>query len=229
MATEKLAVKEFRCEGGSRKVAVLSALCGHLPMVEAYRAVKDFNDRNGTALAVIRPGTVDALTRDGHWQFFVDCNYFITDALIAYEAPGKQLGDTVAFAIDGRRLVVPTGNAKGMKDVAIVAFNLSADSFAQEGRDTLVDIPADRLVVLERFPANTGWYHTANPHSLPQGDQVKSLQDQDTMAIRYLWRSSDAFVGPLVRDIRVEGDCPGIIANIDGFHNFSVVVEVVGK
>ena len=223
---QKLEAKTFDCVGEKANVAVLSRLSGNLPMVEAYRAVKSYNEENGASARIIRPSTVDALIANGHWQFFVGCNYFLTDALIAYDAPGKELGREIVFSLDGKRIVVPTGGFMGEPGIALVAFGLSPDNFKEDGKDIVVSVPS--MHALQKFPQKNGWYRCGPVQLLPEGEEVKSLSDAEGEPVRYLWRANGngAFVGPIVRDIRMEGDCHGIIANYDAFHNFSVVVEV---
>ena len=220
----KLEVKAFDCVGEKNSVAVFSR---NLPMVDAYRAVKSYNEESGTSLRIIRPQIVDALIANGHWQFFVGCGYFLTDSLIAYESPGRKLGQEIVFSSDGRRIIVPTGPFMGQADIALASFGLSPDYFRDDGTDVVVSAPS--MLALPRFPQKNGWYRCGPVYMLPEGDEMKSLSDAKGEPVRYLWRSNGAFVGPIVREISIEGDCHGVIANLGAFHGFTVVVEAGGK
>jgi hypothetical protein len=126
---------------------------------------------------------------------------FITCGIIAYEAPGRALGQAVVFAVDGAPTVrFRTGRYAGQQDLALYV-EVSEDDF--EERDGVVHIHVDdaRLVPLYRFPDSIGWYLPETATGIPCGFSDLAAPD----ARKLIRLVGGSYVGPVARGTRFDG------------------------
>lgn len=186
------------------KHLVIALLRGHdtTPIVDVLPLVKEVNEKYKSCLKLINPRLADYLLKKTSFlrqTFPDDFLSFPTDAVIGFESPGKKLGEKIVFASeDGPRLVFPTGDYKGEKDIALVALGLTEEYMGKDGADLVLDVPDWRLTVVPDFPIEDGWYLPYAQTTVPHGEKVRKFSAE----ARYLWgRKNTPSVGPIVRRI----------------------------
>lgn len=192
-----------------------------LPLLETYRAVNRLNQQHGTSLSVIRPHTADALLNGWRDRGGFAPLPFSTGAIIAYEAPAKRLGGHIIFRRPAEpRVVLPTYHYRGERGIALMTLMLEEDFKPEERGSLRIEVPENRIVPVEDFPAASGWYCQDAATTVPSGPAVGPSAEA-----RFLWRQEGPYVGPLVRDIYPEE----IHALYSLFARFGVAVEMNGR
>lgn len=167
---------------------------GSTNLFDAHPLVEAFNIEHRTDLKIISHEVSDVALNVGNpWSL---PNTLVVDASIAYEKPGKRLGEEIVFAAqDEPKVVLATGKYQGEKDVALVALGITSADFKKDVDSITLDISDNRLITVPNFPGPDGWYMPHKQTGVPHGEQVASSPDA-----RYLWRFNDSsYVGLLVR------------------------------
>ncbi|MBU0591261.1 hypothetical protein KKF81_07355 [Candidatus Micrarchaeota archaeon] len=114
--------------------------------------------------------------------------------MVAYDKPGKALGDTIEFHNGSVNFVFPVPRKHvGRKDV-LLAVDHPNFKLIESGTDRIVK--ASRIDVIDEFPTSEqGWYLGDQKHDLPHGNEV----DPDDPNARFLWRE-DKIVTLAFRD-----------------------------
>ena len=107
-----------------------------------------------------------------------------TGTLVAYEEPGKKFGKTVEYADDGKKIKyvfeVPSQYV-GEKDSILVSeysdYKLEIEGNIRIIRAVVVDL-------IEKFPAEDGWYLADPKYGIPFGDSI----DKSDSNARFLSR-----------------------------------------
>lgn len=204
---------------------------------DAHPLVDAFNAEHGTSLTVISHKVADFLyhlaTHDKlmHHEKFKGSandplpgfpNYLpesVVDAIIAYEKPGTRLGRKIVFDVpidpdyphsnrDGPSTVAfATGEYKGRKDIALVAFGLTSANFKEAGffRPFTIDVPSSRLIAVPNFPPENGWYMPHAETGVPHGARLKISVARQMTDARYLNRWWSSYVGLLIRRVGYGG------------------------
>lgn len=114
------------------------------------------------------------------------------DPTLIYEASDKPFGEfikTPYFIMD-----IPK-QFQGMKNVAL-AISSSHYKFQDDKYGNKFIRPEeDKIKLIQNFPSNNGWYNTDPETGVPYGQEISSSNPE----ARYLYRRSEAWIGPLVR------------------------------
>ena len=120
------------------------------------------------------------------------------DAIIGYEKPGVALGEEIVFKDKGEPTVIlPTGQFKGEKDIALVVLGLSPLDINKDARNLtiLIDVHINRLIAVRAFPSEDGYYMPHAKTTVPHGEKVDPSPEA-----RHLWRRGDSsYVGFIAR------------------------------
>lgn len=184
---------------------------------DIHDLVKRFNAQYRTDLRMIRPGVADFLLRRAR-SYPALLNFtFPTGAAIAYEGPGKALGEEIAYTtrydLTGKaregapRVILPTGGYEGKEGIALVVLDLTADDMKKDGKDIRIEVPDSRLVVVPGFPSRTGMADRYMQHpetTIPHGERMP--QEDRNPDCRYLYRADGPYVGPISRNGEVQPD-----------------------
>ena|GEM_PF-1462963 len=196
----KMRTTKVRYKGKETTVGVLRRFKDYekLTVIEAHKLIAEINAKCGTNIRLIRPGVADyLLNKSQNWKKVREGLPSPTDVYIGYEKPGRKLKAKIVFAPkDEPRLIVPTGQYKGEKNIALVLMNLTIDDFKADGKDTWIDMPDSRIVPVYDFPPLSpigSWYMPHAKTTVPHGKEVKYSKDA-----RVLWRDDSSYVGPLV-------------------------------
>jgi hypothetical protein len=153
----------------------------------------------------------DVLVRNRALSTLIEMLPCWTSTMCAYEKPGKALDEEIVYTDlkTGITYVFPTGDAKGEKNVILVA---EAPNYAlrHDGKNRFL-VSAIKVDALGGFPISDGWYNADPVHGIPLGAKVcEPDADLDTSGnpeARYLHRVNDGKksadgkrVGPITRN-----------------------------
>lgn len=172
-----------------------------LPFAGILPAIDRLNNEHRTNVRLVSAVVADHALNDGTetWKALRHSSPFLVDAAIGYERPGAGFGTEIVFHTEGKpRVLLATGRYMGEKNAALAVLGLSASDWKQDGEDIRLDVPENRLVLVENFPPESGWYKPKGETTVPQGDRAKCSSDT-----RYLRRINAPYVGFLGRDIYV--------------------------
>ncbi len=206
---------------GQKKNIVVLRGNSSIKLFEAHPLVEGFNAEHGTNLKVVSYNVADVAQTVGEtWR---SLPAYAVDASIAYEKPGKKLGNEIVFAARNEpRVVLATGKYKGEKDVALVAQGLSSADFKKDRNSIILDIPENRLIVVPNFPDVDDWYMPHAETGVPTGGKVAQNSDA-----RYLYGLNDSsYVGLLARDDDLNDWGQGVDVDCRASGRFGVVAEV---
>ncbi|NYZ73545.1 hypothetical protein H0O00_00210 [Candidatus Micrarchaeota archaeon] len=125
-----------------------------------------------------------------------------TGTTTAYEEAGKAFGRLVEYTDEkaGIRYIFPVPDEfVGATDCLLVAEHPDF-TLERKGNDRIVR--AARIALIERFPAENGWYPGDDAYDIPNGDAV----DSSGPGARRLWRIGGARVGPVARGYGGDND-----------------------
>lgn len=130
----------------------------NLSLSKIIGEIESFNKRYKTDLKLISHPLADfLLMKTDFWPSLNDYSPFITDAIIAYEAPGKTLGQEIFFEFrDVPKVILKTGNHAGASNLGLLVLDLKASDFVISPNAVTIDVPDDRLVPLKGFPEESG-------------------------------------------------------------------------
>jgi len=195
-----------------------------LPLIDALEHVRTFNVEYNAAITIIKPKLADlALCEPGMGFSFLP-SPVLTNSIIAYGKEGQRLGKEIVHEEnDGLRMVLPTGKYAGASGIALVAVGLTPTDFRhvekrEQGiNDLWLDICDDRLMAIENFPAQNGWYRPEAKTGVPAGGRV-----EESESARELWRVPGPIIGTIFRDIHEKA----VIVMHDLFYKAGVVVDI---
>lgn len=196
-------------------LALLIKRSNAVPMVDALR-------RADTARSVMASNTrlSRALLRD-EWRAD-DVLPCWSGTMTAYDRPGKKLGATIEYLDSGTGItyVFPVPQAhRGKINVLLVAEHPDFE-LENDGRKRRI-IRADKVGIVESFPAVSGCWHNSDPtYDLPTGDKVRP----DNEAVRLLSRI-DKRVGLVARGNWLREDRRGIYLNYEHSYLCAVAGE----
>lgn len=197
-----------------------------LPLLDAYRAVGEVSSTPGFRVGIVSARTVEAIFSDpkSDLRIFRECQCFPTDTLIAYPAAGKAFGDEVVWKGNGKeRIVLPAGAFRGASGVALVVQDAMLIDFRRAGNEFIIDVPHDRLLAVEDFPQKCGWYLPDIQTTVPCGSELKDCSG----GARYLWRSENETVAPLVRETGMNSERLASVGASFAYNaKFGVLVEM---
>ncbi len=185
----KILVGTFRKRGTTR-------------LIEAPSAIRSFNEENGTRIAMLSHETADRILRTFMWKGISDAFPSPVDTAIAYERPGRRIRDEIVLSHrevlasekEPRVILATTGQAKGLKNVAIMVPSITADDIRKKRNSYIIEVPEERLIIVPDFPKTNGWFEISSDTML--GLSMESSESRD----RYLWRREGRYVGLVVRD-----------------------------
>lgn len=200
-----------------------------LPLIESHQLVAAMNREHGTSVSLVRPRLADVLLSDGSWwSFFSHCSPFLTNSIIAYEAPRQRFGRNVVFDSGKGRIIFPTGKHAGASGVALYVHSVSPSDFTKDGSDVVVQVQESRVSLIEGFPAESGAPLRNSLLVAMAGDSVPSprtiVNSPDTA--RRVMRLYSEYVGPLARSASPTGDWPCLFMNRGPESRYGVVVEI---
>jgi len=199
-------------------------IADRLPLIDALERVRRFNLEHGTSATIITPKAADIVLSEPALGFSFAPSPLLTNSIIAYEAPEQRLGKEIVYADkEHPRVILPTGRYAGASGIALVAISLTPTDFRLDVRredginDLWLDICDDRLMAVENFPAQNGWYVPDAKTGVPAGDRRV-----DSDAARDLWRIPGPIIGPVFRDI----DERTVLVMHDLFYRAGVVIDI---
>ncbi len=204
-----------------------------LTLISIHRLLDSFNREHGTGLRLIRHDLAAELVRElGVYHntrggvFLTKSSPFVTDALIAYERPGKRFGDEIVSPYFPR-LIVPTGSFKGERDAAILLTGISMDDLKTGSKETKVEAPDSKITLVKPFPGRSAEFFYRCGHVLNLGKPSAGSSFPEIS----LERAEGEWVGPIVRtvEMRPNGGWWGmrrLIANQEAGSRFHALVEM---
>ena len=116
-----------------------------LGFVSAYRGIAAFNRANNTDVRFLTAKAAKTLIERKDPLVSL-CNDIPLNAVVAYEKPDKELGSEIIFAVPGNiahqfccdRVIFPTGDFKGERNLALSVQGLTFDDFTFDGRDVVI-------------------------------------------------------------------------------------------
>jgi hypothetical protein len=219
----------FNHDGGTVTLGVIHAFDRHnrMPIIDAYRAVQDYNDTHHPKVRMVRAKVADEVLSDQdreNWLEFMNNFRFAVDGALAYEMPGKQFGEfiTARHEATGRRLILPTGKYKGERNICLRIRELRYSDFQDtERKDVHLNLPDSRFTPVTDFPIMNGWYRLHRRQDLP------SAEEGDLGNGRNFTRKKGAHVAPIIRDAVFNRF--SILADGSFFDKVWAIVEVVEK
>jgi len=214
----------------------------HLPLVEAYRSLEDFNKQEGTGLRIIHPALADRLLRSDRCMFFFDAGAFLTDGMVAYPPPNESLPETTEFRSGG--MSVRMRSVASVPGTAAMAIGLTSAHFVEDKSSLLINARNDNVLMLvDRFPQTTAWYRTdENEPWIPGGTYMSPQRRRHSTHpphettwsdiapnVKFLVRQDGAYVGPIVRAVAPFCRIPMIYMDFDWSLQYSMVVEIPTK
>ncbi|MDD5171879.1 MAG: hypothetical protein PHF60_02470 [Candidatus ainarchaeum sp.] len=198
-----------------------------IPIIDTYRAVESYNETHEPKVRVVRPRVADSVLSDiehDNWMRFLTCFRFPVDCALAYEMPGRNFEEFVVaeHKESGRRLLLPTGQYRGEKNIALQIRGLRYSDFQYpDGREVYLNVPEDRVVPITDLPVMGGWYKLGRKRIVPSADEA------DYSNGRKFTRKKEANVAAITRDA-----CHSRLAiHTDGsfFDSIWTIVEIIGK
>ena len=201
------------------------------PAIVVFRAYKDglshpeaLRQVDEAKLVMVSSKRMDkALVGSDEWRGISEVFPAWMGTITGHEAPGKVFGAEMVYTdpSTGQRYVFPTGDAKGSKNVILVAEHpdyvlMPQKSETTGGTDLIVQ--ASAVTKLENFPTSDDWYAADAVHGIPIGRSVNS----DRADARYLWRLGEARVGAV---LRVCGCRRYVLLNLGPSSRIGVAVE----
>ncbi len=228
-AARKLHMKTTRFElnGKPITVGVLRKFNDRerIPLLEAPGAVKAVNAEYGTNLRLISHRALNhLLTKTDNRREIREVFPCPAGEGLTYEKPGTKLGDQIVFAEEGEpRVILSTGKYKGEKGIALVVPELTADDIQKDGKDIVIAVPDTRLVIVQNFPSEDGWYMPHEETGIPNGTLVGYSEEA-----RFLRRRNSSYVGLPVRgDYNYDDDGRQyVVADYGPSNSRGVAVEV---
>jgi hypothetical protein len=123
---------------------------------------------------------------------------FPVDMLVGFTFPNMPLGNEIVFTTTYRtRFVMPTGQYKGERGIALACMDLQTSDFHKSGGDIVIDVTG-RMVPVRGF--DYGAIRYASPYLMP--DKATGIPSTSThganllhLTLRQLYVSSVPFVG----------------------------------
>jgi hypothetical protein len=226
---QKLSMRmgKVTCKGTDRIVGIFRPhKRDNLTPMDCCSEIRGYNAENGTNLRLITHGTAYALLEDMFAGVFLrECSPFPLGTIVAYEAPGKELGAEVVLEYGkSKRLVFPAGTymGSGSKNIALAAYGVTAGDFEQEGNETRITVPESRIVALEGFPECSGWCAIDKETGMPQ-----QKENGQKGRPKFIVRSDSAYVGHACCGVGDKGNgLSFLFLNFDPGFPTGIVVEV---
>lgn len=198
-AIQKMKKTSFDLGGKQTTVGVLRESA---PLLEAPFLVRDFNQKHGTNVRLIRLEVADYLAHKTLvWNHVKDGFPSPTDQILAYGDVDTPLGKEVVFKRgDEPRVIFTTGSYKGEKDIALVVKGITAEDIQRDGEDIVISVSEDRLIAVPEMARQShGWYVPHAETGIPHGEMRRC--SADTKRLDTISRGS--FVGFTVFHIKV--------------------------
>ncbi|MBS3067169.1 hypothetical protein J4450_00580 [Candidatus Micrarchaeota archaeon] len=175
------------------------------------------------------------LIRTTGWRYS-DQNYPVwTGTLIIYEKPDTPFEDKVVFI---RKNLFKQDNVYSISFKVPDQFQGKPNcALAIEHPDfDLIELGKNKYEIklvegadvhlIENFPKEHSWHMPHAETGIPQGEPVEGAYK-----VRYLWRTSYSYIGPLVRGfVDIFGGRPGVVAKEhDVFDRFGMAVVSIGR
>ncbi len=179
-----VAMGEREARIGKARVSIVREWGGGVPFAQALRLVE--------GRPMISNKEADLILQDpGLMAGLIAIFPVWTGTVVAYNAPGKRLGSTIAA--NGLVIDVPA-RYRNAVDCALFVnhpnFTLTLQRRGYLIASNLADLVAG-------FPSADGWFRTDSVTGIPNGENATG---SDSKA-RYFFRSNGSYVGPLVRNL----------------------------
>lgn len=234
-ARPRLEMKNFPYKGKQTVVALFRKYKGRwyskeedetVTVPRAYEALEDFNRRYGTNLRAMCPEVAERILTDGtaNWRYVRECSPFLVDAIVGYERPGKAFGKELVFEPDrnGKRAIMLTHDYEGAENAVIVVRGMTAKDFDTRGRETILNVPKERMKLMPGFPQKSEWRRLESGVTIPAGAAV----DCSLEYAREIKRRNSSFIGAAVRDVGMEEPRRTISLCYPLHHRLGMLVEV---
>lgn len=169
--------------------------------VGSLRAVDELNKTFRTSARLIRSEVADdLLTRGKYLRLLEEYSPFAVGAIVAHEERGsgsyksRPFGDEVRYSAPydvakkvSQDVNMATGRSKDETDSVLVITNPTLDDLTIDVKDEnykrspqcyvilvniKIDVPEDRIRLVNNFPSNCGWYQSDNDLAIPTGKEV---------------------------------------------------------
>jgi len=134
--------------------------------------------------------STDAELQSSEWKNHCDSYPRWTSTIVINEVPDKAFGEKVEY--HSIVFEVPR-EYQGMKNTALV-LDSSTINLTKQGRNGLL---SGKILRAQEYPKEEGWYLPDEVTGIPTSASESSSSDPEA---RYLWRTSEARVGPVARD-----------------------------
>ncbi|MDD5337285.1 MAG: hypothetical protein PHS02_02275, partial [Candidatus ainarchaeum sp.] len=173
----KIGDEMIQTANAPKEAKTIAVLCAPwngsgLPLRKMLRFLEVKNRKYGIQLELIPPEVAHQILRDPkrNQNTLANATPFATNAVFGCERPGKKFRDEIVYPLDRKRgrLILPTGECKGEKNMGLIAENLTSAHFARDGHDTVIQV-SSRLVPSPDLPRVSGHYKLHPETGLPTG------------------------------------------------------------
>lgn len=177
-------------ESGRRKPGIRRTRAGN-QLFSIPKMVERINEEYGANFRIARYLPLDLLLTLATDLGGAACTSpFPSGDILAYGEPDAELGKWIVFKAGPiSRVILPAGKYKAEKGVALVVPEVHIDEVKRDGRDTIIDVPDSRLVLVPDFPRADGWYLPHRETGIPHGRMVGY-----SAGARHLWRLPSPYV-----------------------------------
>lgn len=176
-------------ESGRRKPGIRRTRAGN-QLFSIPKMVERVNEKYGASFRIMKYQRLDLILSLAADLGVACTSPFPSGDILAYGEPDAELGKWIVFKAGPiSRVILPAGKYRREKGAALVVPEVHIDEVKRDKRDTIIDVPDSRLVLVPDFPRADGWYLLHKETGIPHGRMVGY-----SAGARHLWRLPSPYV-----------------------------------